>query len=56
MFLAYIKHESEKENIIQKILEAARNGDNQFSIQLDDDFSDEEIDYIIKEVKERINK
>ena len=54
MFLAYIKHESEKENIIQKILEAARNGNNQFSIQLDDDFSDEEIEYIKEEVYRRM--
>ena len=54
MFWAYAKHEQEKEDIIQMILEAARNGDESFSIQLDDDFSDEEIEYIKEEVYRRM--
>ena len=54
MFWAYAKHEQEKKNIIQMILEAARNGDTNFSIQLDDDFSDEEIEYIKEEVYRRM--
>ena len=54
MFWAYAKHEQEKEDIIQMILETARNGEDIFSIQLDDDFSDEEIEYIKEEVYRRM--
>ncbi len=54
MFWAYAKHEQEKENVIQMILKAARNGETSFSIQLDDDFSDEEIEYIKEEVYRRL--
>ena len=53
-FSPYAKHEQEKEDIIQIILEAARNGDESFSIQLDDDFSDAEIEYIKEEVYRRM--
>ena len=45
---------AEKEDIIQIILEAAKNGDESFSIQLDDDFSEEEIEYIKEEVYRRM--
>lgn len=57
MFLAYAKHEQEKEDIIQTILEAIRQVDEEdtsFSIQLDDDFSDDEINEIQKEVYRRM--
>ena len=57
MFLAYAKHEQEKEDIIQTILEAIRQADEEdtsFSIQLDDDFSDDEINEIQKEVYRRM--
>ena len=54
MFWAYAKHEQEKEDIIQMILEAVKNGDESFSIQLDDDFSDAEIEYIKEEVYRRM--
>ena len=54
LFLAYAKHEQEKEDVIQMILEAARNGEDVFSIQLDDDFSDEDIEYIKEEVYRRL--
>ena len=54
MFWAYAKHEQEKEDVIQMILEAARNGEDTFSIQLDDDFSDEDIEYIKEEVYRRM--
>ena len=39
---------------MQMILEAARNGEDAFSIQLDDDFSDEDIEYIKEEVYRRM--
>ena len=53
-FSPYEKHEQEKEDVIQMILEAARNGEDTFSIQLDDDFSDEDIEYIKEEVYRRM--
>jgi hypothetical protein len=55
MFWAYAKHEQEKEDVIQMILEAIRNGgEDTFSIQLDDDFSDEDVEYIKEEVYRRM--
>ena len=54
MFWAYAKHEQEKEDVIQMILEAVRNGEGAFSIQLDDDFSDADIEYIKEEVYRRM--
>ena len=54
MFFAYAKHEQEKEDIIQLIVQRARLSDTSFSIQLDDDFSDSEINYIQEEVRRRL--
>jgi hypothetical protein len=53
-FSPYAKHEQEKEDVIQMILEAAANGSTDFSIELDDDFSDEDIKYIKEEVYRRM--
>jgi ferritin len=53
-FSPYAKHEQEKEDVIQMILKAARNGEDAFSIQLDDDFSDEDLEYIKEEVYRRL--
>ena len=54
-FSPYAKHEQEKEDVIQMILEAIRNGEeSSFSIQLDDDFSDEDVEYIKEEVYRRM--
>lgn len=54
MFWAYAKHEQEKEDIIQLIVNEALNQNTSFSIQLDDDFSDDEIEEIEKEVYRRL--
>ena len=54
LFLAYAKHEQEKEDVIQLILAGVRNGDNHLSFQFDDDFSDEDIEYIKEEVCRRL--
>ena len=54
MFWAYAKHEQEKEDVIQMILETVRNGEDTLSIQLDDNFSDEDIEYIKEEVYRRM--
>ena len=54
VFLAYAKHEQEKEDVIQQIVEVARNGENHVSFSLDDDFSDEDIEYIKEEVYRRL--
>ena len=53
-FSVYAKHEQEKEDVIQMILESARNGEDSLSIQLDDDFSEEDIEYIKEEVYRRM--
>lgn len=53
-FSAYAKHEQEKEDVIQMILAAAARGETDLSIQLDDDFSDEDIEYIKEEVYRRL--
>lgn len=54
VFLAYAKHEQEKEDVIQRIVEAARNGENHVSFSLDDDFSDTDVEYIKEEVYRRL--
>lgn len=53
-FSPYAKHEQEKEDVIQMILEAARNGKENLSIQLDDCFSEEDVRYIEEEVYRRM--
>lgn len=53
IFFAYAKHEQEKEDIIQTILAAAYRGETEFSIDLDDNFSDDEIEEIKREVIRR---
>ena len=55
MFWAYAKHEQEKEDIIQQIVNAALNGDTEFFVQFDDDYSDAELKEIEEEVRRRIN-
>ena len=54
MFWAYAKHEQEKEDIIQQIVNAALNGDAEFFVQFDDDYSDAELKEIEEEVRRRI--
>ena len=53
-FSPYAKHEQEKEDVIQQIIEAARNGENHVSFNLDDDFSDADVEYIKEEVYRRL--
>ena len=53
IFFAYAKHEQEKEDIIQTILAAAYRGETELSIDLDDHFSDDEIEEIKREVSRR---
>ena len=52
-FSCYAKHEQEKEDIINTIIASAKNGYSNFSIDLDDDFSDEDLEYIQSEVERR---
>ncbi|MBQ8792899.1 MAG: hypothetical protein IJZ62_04800 [Clostridia bacterium] len=58
LFLAYAKHEQEKEDVIQMILDQVHAGHEvdfiNLTIQLDDHFSDEDIDYIKEEVYRRM--
>lgn len=56
LFFAYAKHEQEKEDVIKMIVEAARLGTTSMSINLDDDFSEEDAKYIEKEVLRRMEE
>lgn len=53
-FSAYAKHEQEKEDVIQMILTAIESGDTEMSIQLDDCFSESDVEYIKEEVYRRM--
>lgn len=53
-FSVYSKHEQEKEDVIQMILTAIENGDTEMSIQLDDCFSESDVEYIKEEVYRRM--
>ena len=54
IFMAYAKHEQEKEDIIKEIIERYHNGEKEINIRLDDDFSDSDLDYIREEVRRRL--
>lgn len=56
LFFAYAKHEQEKEDVIKMIVEEARLGATSMSIDLDDDFSEEDAKYIEKEVLRRLEE
>ena len=56
LFSPYAKHEQEKEDVIKMIVEAARLGTTSMSIDLDDDFSEEDAKYIEKEVLRRLEE
>lgn len=53
-FSVYSKHEQEKEDVIQMILTAIENGDTEMSIQLNDCFSESDVEYIKEEVYRRM--
>lgn len=55
IFMAYAKHEQEKEDIIKEIIERYHNGEEDMVIRLDDDFSNSDLDYIREEVKRRLS-
>ena len=55
IFMAYAKHEQEKEDIIKEIIERYRNGEEEIDIRLDDDFSNSELEYIREEVRRRLS-
>jgi hypothetical protein len=55
IFMAYAKHEQEKEDIIKEIIERYHNGEENIDIRLDDDFSDSDLDYIREEVRKRLS-
>lgn len=55
-FSPYAKHEQEKEDVIKMIVEAAKLGTTNMSIQLDDCFSEEDVKYIEKEVYRRVRQ
>ena len=59
IYMAYAKHEQEKEMVIQMLMNQIANGGDVDSIvlqiQLDDDFSEGDWDYIENEVCRRVN-
>ena len=52
-FSAYAKHEQEKEDIIQTIINEAMNGNTDFSVDIDDYLSDNDVEYIKSEIIRR---
>lgn len=56
IFGAYAKHEQEKEDIINSIVNKARNGETNFSLNVYDDFSEAELEEIKREVECRIQE
>ena len=59
IFMGYTKHEQEKEVVIQMIMNQIANGGDVDSIilqiQLDDDFSEGDWEYIENEICRRVN-
>lgn len=54
-FSAYAKHTQEKEDVINYIVEQIQSGVGEsFTISLDDDFCEEDVEYIRKEVFKRL--
>ena len=53
-FSCHAKHTQETEDIIKTIIAAYHNGETNFSLELDDDFSQGDLEYIEREVKRRI--
>ena len=59
IYMGYAQHEQEKEMVVQMIVNQIANGGDVDSIvlqiQLDDDFSESDWDYIENEVCRRVN-
>ena len=54
-FSAYAKHTQEREDVINYIVEQIQSGVGEsFTISLDDDFCEEDVEYIRKEVFKRL--
>lgn len=53
-FLGFARHECEKEEIIDTIVAAARNGSEEITIDVIDGFTDDELNYIKEEVARRL--
>ena len=52
-FSSYAKHQQELEDIVTKILQKAAEGEINFSLDLDDDLSDEDLAYIQEAIQDR---
>ena len=55
-FSPYAKHSQECEDIINKCIEQALQGNFNFSIEVSDDFSDEDVEYIEAEIVRRFGE
>lgn len=52
-FSSYAKHQQELEDIVTKILQKAAEGETNFSLDLDDDLSNEDLAYIQEAIQDR---
>lgn len=53
-FSAYAFHSQQLEDAVETILENYRNGNLNFTLDFDDDITDEDIEWIEKEVERRL--
>lgn len=51
----YMHHSQELENIIDSICREAQNGNYNFTLNMEDDFSEDELQYIEMGVRRRLN-
>lgn len=52
----YMHHNQELEDVIETIFHEAQNGNYSFTLDIEDDFSEEELKYIEGEVRRRLNE
>lgn len=54
-YFLYMRHNQQLEDVIQEIVNQALNGNTAFSIDIEDDFSEDELSYIQEEVGRRMS-
>lgn len=54
-YFLYMRHNQQLEDVIQEIVNQALNGNTTFSIDIEDDFSENELSYIQEEVRRRMS-
>lgn len=54
-YFLYMRHNQQLEDVIQEIVNQALNSNEEFFLDAEDDFSEDELNYIQEEVRHRIN-